>query len=204
MYFLKGVAPMSGSEYSSSDSEATLDDIPPIVIDADLEEEENMSDMSSMLNLQGPDKLGNNQPLDIVPLNSIPFRQEVAFHQKVDSSKEEVPVPQWMKQLDNYKDGDWTVFLQIRDDGHKDWKIVKYWLPKILEKVNRAIWVETPSWVITCCGWKLKPVVLINVDAYIDKAHIYITPEHMSSCSLSLPSIIKSTKPCFCSREMGF
>ncbi|XP_052150866.1 uncharacterized protein LOC127769356 [Oryza glaberrima] len=117
----KGVAPMSGSEYSSSDSEATLDDIPPIVIDADLEEEENMSDMSSMLNLQGPDKLGNNQPLDIVPLNSIPFRQEVAFHQKVDSSKEEVPVPQWMKQLDNYKDGDWTVFLQIRDDGHKDW-----------------------------------------------------------------------------------
>ena len=45
----------------------------------------------------------------------------MAFHQKVDSSKEEVPVPQWMKQLDNYKDGDWTVFLQIRDDGHKDW-----------------------------------------------------------------------------------
>ncbi|BAF15165.1 Os04g0505300 [Oryza sativa Japonica Group] len=138
MYFLKGVAPMSGSEYSSSDSEATLDDIPPIVIDADLEEEENMSDMSSMLNLQGPDKLGNNQPLDIVPLNSIPFRQEVAFHQKVDSSKEEVPVPQWMKQLDNYKDGDWTVFLQIRDDGHKDWVIPT--------NTNRAAMAKVGVW----------------------------------------------------------
>uniref|UniRef100_J3LZD7 Uncharacterized protein n=2 Tax=Oryza brachyantha TaxID=4533 RepID=J3LZD7_ORYBR len=108
---------MSDSEYSSTDSEATLDDLPPIVIDANLEEEENRVVVSPMWNPQGSHMLFNNQPLDVMPLNAIPFGQKVSLGKE----KEEVPVPQWMKELDLYKDGDWKVFLQIRDDGHKDW-----------------------------------------------------------------------------------
>uniref|UniRef100_A0A0D9WR16 Uncharacterized protein n=1 Tax=Leersia perrieri TaxID=77586 RepID=A0A0D9WR16_9ORYZ len=105
---------MSG--YSSTDSEATLDLIPPAVIDADLDEEETMSAMSPMLNPQGSDP-----PLDVVPLNAIPFTQVVASNLCKKPIREEVPIPEWMKELDNYKSGDWKAFRETRVNGHKDW-----------------------------------------------------------------------------------
>uniref|UniRef100_A0A0D9W6W2 Uncharacterized protein n=1 Tax=Leersia perrieri TaxID=77586 RepID=A0A0D9W6W2_9ORYZ len=67
---------------------------------------------------------GSHPPLDVVPLNAIPFGQVVAsnLHKKHKKSvREEVPIPQWMKELDNYKHGDWKVFRETRASGHKDW-----------------------------------------------------------------------------------
>lgn len=105
----KSIVPMSDSEY---DSDATLTDNPFVGIDADSEDEENTSAMTLPL---------GNQPLDVVPLNAIPFSQVQALNRKVVSGKEEVSVPHWLKVHKLYKDGDWKVSISIRANGHKDW-----------------------------------------------------------------------------------
>lgn len=89
---------------SSTDSERTWTNIPPPVIDADLDDD----DVSSMMDLQGPIILGN-EPLDVAPLTKVCFQQQ------------EVHVPQWLKEHEAYKEGDWKVFNRTRPDRRKDW-----------------------------------------------------------------------------------
>lgn len=105
----KGVAPMSGSEY---DSDETLSDIPFIGSDADSKDEGNTSAMTFPL---------GKQPLDVAPLNAIPFSEVQGSNRKEVSSKEVVPIPQWLKEHKLYKDGDWEVSISIRAIGQKDW-----------------------------------------------------------------------------------
>lgn len=98
---------------SSTDSERTLseispEDIPPIVIDADFEGDEITSTMSTMVDMQQQRILGK-EPLEVVPLTRVPLRGQ------------EVHVPQWLKEHDYYKDGDWRVFHRVRSNRRKDW-----------------------------------------------------------------------------------
>uniref|UniRef100_A0A0E0KPN2 MBD domain-containing protein n=1 Tax=Oryza punctata TaxID=4537 RepID=A0A0E0KPN2_ORYPU len=105
----KSIALMSNSGY---DSDETLTDNPFVGIDADSEDEENTSAMTLLL---------GNQPLDVAPLNAIPFNRVQALSRKVVSGKEEVSIPHWLKVHKLYEDGDWKASISIRANGHKDW-----------------------------------------------------------------------------------
>ncbi|KAL6653042.1 hypothetical protein ACP70R_011967 [Stipagrostis hirtigluma subsp. patula] len=120
------------SSYTSSDSERTLsypaiDEIPPAVIEA---EDDEITSMSSMGNLQDPKIVSPGQlvfdvaPLRMVPMMGVqeaatPLREQKARTPKI---KYEAPIPQWMKEIKTYKEGDWRVFYTLRDDGHRDWE----------------------------------------------------------------------------------
>uniref|UniRef100_A0A0D9VV93 Uncharacterized protein n=1 Tax=Leersia perrieri TaxID=77586 RepID=A0A0D9VV93_9ORYZ len=114
----KSVTPMSGSEFSSTNSERTLVDVSMTNADANAEDEENMSSMAVMLYPQGSHMLGKH-PLEVGSVSTIPSNQEETLNQEMVLGKEEVPIPEWMKALNLYRDGDWKVFREI--GGHKNW-----------------------------------------------------------------------------------
>ncbi|PUZ44070.1 hypothetical protein GQ55_8G060000 [Panicum hallii var. hallii] len=121
--------PWSDSEMSSStfsDSE-----VPPAVIYA--EEEETVSAALVPVNIQDP-KMKGLKPVEAVPLRMIPVpyggKDPVPFveaelrrlkDQSARVGKREVPIPSKLKSHKSYKEGEWTAFIEFRDDGRKDW-----------------------------------------------------------------------------------
>jgi len=120
-----GDSEMSSSTFSDSE-------VPPAVVDA--EEEEAVSSALVPVKIQADPKMKGLNLVEAVPLRMIPvpyggkvpvpFDEEELRRLKGQSArvgKREVPVPSELKSHKNYTEGDWTAFIEFRDDGRKDW-----------------------------------------------------------------------------------
>ncbi|KAG8050905.1 hypothetical protein GUJ93_ZPchr0009g1121 [Zizania palustris] len=86
--------PMSFEDSSNSDSERTLTDIPPVVINADSEDDEVTSNRYAMVLVEAPHILCN----EALEVGAPSTRQQ------------EVEIPDRLKTHNSYIDGDWKAF----------------------------------------------------------------------------------------------
>ncbi|KAL6839780.1 hypothetical protein ACP4OV_030468 [Aristida adscensionis] len=63
------------------------------------------------------------QPLRAVPMKGGGEAPTILRENKATTPKQkhEAPIPQWMKDFESYKDGDWRVYYTVRSCGQKDW-----------------------------------------------------------------------------------
>uniref|UniRef100_K3ZJW0 Uncharacterized protein n=1 Tax=Setaria italica TaxID=4555 RepID=K3ZJW0_SETIT len=118
----------------------TLSESPPPAV-SKAEEEQTMPALQNPVNIPDPQMKGTD-PLEAVPLRMvlvpyggkepIPFDKNMLGHlrdqsvpikqQSVRDGKQEVEIPQSLKSLKNYEEGDWKAFVNPRAYGcHKDW-----------------------------------------------------------------------------------